>query len=327
MTEIFPWLSTIWQQLINYKCSQKIPSGLLLSGVQGIGKEPLAMRFAQYFLCRGDTKIDACGNCKSCKLFLAGSHPDFFRISPEEKSHVIKIEQIRNLTDALTQTSFLGGYQIVIISLAEQMNKAAANSLLKTLEEPSGHVLILLLSHQPTSVPATILSRCQHVKIPLPKTAEVEAWLSTQSTPNSTVKLALSLADYIPLRALDFLKQEKQKLRDNLLVHLKQVQRGLVEPIVAAASCLTLTEEQVRFLMTLTLDMIKIKFSTNGFLTHHDKLSELSELCSQWSVAQLYKFLDLLFETFGLLTHQNNVNAQLLMEKIFINWRYKHDVN
>lgn len=94
-------------------------------------------------------------------LWKAGTHPDYFFITPLEESRAIKVDQIRDLSASLAQKPQHSEYQVVIIALAEEMNLAAANALLKTLEEPAGHVKIILISEQLSRVLPTVRSRCQ----------------------------------------------------------------------------------------------------------------------------------------------------------------------
>lgn len=110
-----------------------------------------ANRIAEELLCSTGSRA----------LWKAGTHPDYFFIAPLEESRTIKIDQIRELSEKLAQKPQHAEYQVVIIALAEEMNLAAANALLKTLEEPAAHVKIILISEQLSRVLATVRSRCQ----------------------------------------------------------------------------------------------------------------------------------------------------------------------
>lgn len=327
MNSILPWLNPAWQKLIVYKNNNYLPQGILLTGSVGIGKSLLANEYARVILCQAN-KENPCGSCRSCILFAAGNHPDFFLIQGEEKSSAIKIEQIRELTEVLYHTSILGGFQVAILLAAENMNRAAANALLKTLEEPRGSVLILLVSHQPSAIAATVRSRCQEIKCTPPTRNQAMEWLVPQvGNLAETAAMCLSIADNLPYKALEYANSDQQLLRDTLVEHLKQIQEGVLDPISAAADCLTSTIEKLYFLSTLTADMIRVKFSANGFLQHQDKILALNKLCQNLSVIKLFKFLDEILEAIRLLSNRTNVNLQLLMEKIFINWRYTHDIS
>ena len=151
-----------WQYLLTRRDNNKLPHSLLITGQPGVGKTSFALAFAELLLCQ-EPGTKACGQCHSCKLFQAESHPDFKFIQPEASGKIIKIEQIRDVIDMLNKKSHQNGYQIIIIKPAHAMNSAASNALLKTLEEPQGEVMLILLTDQPASLLPTIRSRCQRI--------------------------------------------------------------------------------------------------------------------------------------------------------------------
>ncbi len=315
-----------WQHSIAYKKNGRLPPGMLFTGPEGIGKLAFAKEYAQFILCTSNDE-NVCKQCRACILFGAGNHPDYFLIEGEEKNAAIKIDQIRNLIESLAQTPLLSDFQVGIISLAENMNKAAANALLKTLEEPRGNVVLLLLSNKPSAIPATIRSRCQNIKLPLPSKAEAEQWLASQVESKILIQRCLSLADNLPLKALAYANTGQDQVGETLITYLKQIQSGEVDPIKIAAECTALTENALQFLITFIADMIRIKFSAKAFLNHHDKISSLTELGNKISIKRLFHFLEKILEANKLLSNRNNVNLQLLMEKIFINWRYINEIS
>src|SRR3990167_9344519 len=112
---VYPWQQLQWQQLLSQHQQQRLPQALLLSGQSGLGKKEFALSVANLVLCeKNDT--GACGHCRSCRLFQAGNHPDFLHVSPEENSKTVKIDQIRELTVSLNQTSQRKGYQVAMIN-------------------------------------------------------------------------------------------------------------------------------------------------------------------------------------------------------------------
>ena len=149
---LYPWQKNQWQRLLSQHRQERLPHALLLTGAAGLGKETFARQFAQFLLCKAAGE-SVCGQCAGCSLILANNHPDLLMIAPEESGKNIKVDQIRDMSATLNQTAQRAGYQVAIISPAEALNRAAANALLKTLEEPSGRVLLLLVSHQPGALP------------------------------------------------------------------------------------------------------------------------------------------------------------------------------
>ncbi len=152
--------------------SGNIPS-MLFAGEPGIGKLTVAFTFAQTLLCLDRLATDGwaepCGVCLACKKFVHKNHHDFRLIEPLEddkgkKAHFIKIEQIRKMQEGLIFAPMEGQKKVVIVHPFDRLNMESANGLLKTLEEPPGDVVLILVGENTTMLPGTLLSRC--VKIP-----------------------------------------------------------------------------------------------------------------------------------------------------------------
>lgn len=154
----------------------------LFSGPKSVGKSAVALEFAKTLLCqntaaKGTLSVPKgalsapkagwfCGECDSCSAAGNNSHPDILIVKPDEGG-VIAISKIRDLRSRLNLSPYLGVYQAAIIEEAEKMNKEAANTLLKTLEEPRGDKIIILTSSEPKNILPTILSRVYGVKFNL----------------------------------------------------------------------------------------------------------------------------------------------------------------
>lgn len=172
----YPWHQSQWQDFSLLVEQGKLPHAVMFAGPQHIGKLQLARALAYRLLC--ETPIDgvACGECRACLLNKAETHPDLLFLSPEEGSKSIKVDQVRELTQFLGKTSQQGGYKIVVLDPVEAMNANSANALLKSLEEPSGQTIMLLVCHNPSLVLPTIRSRCQMRLLPLPAKEVVLNW-------------------------------------------------------------------------------------------------------------------------------------------------------
>ena len=129
------------------------------------------------------------------------------------------------------------------------------------------------------------------------------------------------------MKALAYSKSNKLELRDTLITALENVQSLRQKPTQIAANYLEEPKDTLELLMTVVLDMIKIKLTTKESLQHHDKLNRLEEIAKVLPTEQLFLFLDKIKEAYRALSNNQNVNLQLLMEKIFISWRYHHDVS
>ncbi|WP_110950629.1 DNA polymerase III subunit delta' [Pseudomonas bohemica] len=229
MAEAYPWQASLWQQLAG---RTQHAHAYLLHGPAGIGKRALAERLMHLLLCQQPQGLEACGQCKSCSLLTAGSHPDNYILEPEEADKAIKVDQVRDLVSFVVQTSQMGGRKVVLIEPVESMNINAANALLKSLEEPSGDTVLLLVSHQPSRLLPTIKSRCVQQACPLPGEAVSIAWLA-KALPerNDDERLELlTLAAGSPLAAVNLQAQGVREQRALVVDGVKKLLKGQQSP-------------------------------------------------------------------------------------------------
>jgi len=224
-----PWLVAPLRRTLE---SQRAHA-LLIHGPGGVGQFELALALAKGWLCEATDRPLAdrpCGRCASCKLHAAQSHPDLLVLVPEamreslgwdlggsndsddaaegskrKPSKEIRIEAVRAAIAFATTTSARGYGKVVVVHPAERMNEFAASAFLKTLEEPAGDARFLLCSWAPDSLLPTIRSRCQHVVLPIPPTADAEAWLAGLGVAQPGVLLAASGGQ--PQEALELAKR------------------------------------------------------------------------------------------------------------------------
>ena len=193
-----PWHAADWARLQARRERDALPHALLLCGPAGLGKRAFAQRFVRGLLCERAHDGDACGHCRSCLLLEAGTHPDVvtlglgLRKDGTPRTEIV-VEQIRDLSARLAMSSQFGGWQVARIDPADAMNAAAANALLKTLEEPAARTMLILLADAPWRLPQTIRSRCQRIEFNLPPPGEAQAWLQAQGVaqPQQALEAAL----------------------------------------------------------------------------------------------------------------------------------------
>ncbi len=213
----FPWHLPVWKQLNRSWQTERFPHAILLQGMQGLGKYQFAIWLSQAILCElRSAELQPCGNCVSCKLHHAGSHPDLLIVKPEEDKQQISVDQIRATNEALSLTSTRDGYRIAVIEPAHQMTISAANSLLKTLEEPNANILIILVSSKPGSLLSTLRSRCQKTSMAAPSQTEAQSWLDKQAE-RPVIPEFLNYAGGAPLRALELYKGSFESLRQSMM--------------------------------------------------------------------------------------------------------------
>jgi DNA polymerase-3 subunit delta' len=177
-----PWHSEHWARLQARRQRDALPHALLLCGAAGLGKRDFALRFMRGLMCSQPVDGEACGHCRSCLLVAAGTHPDVVSLTfglrrDDTPRTEIVVDQVRALSARLAMSSQFGGWQIVTIDPADALNSAAANALLKTLEEPSAQTMLILLADAPWRLPQTIRSRCQRIDFHLPAASEARSWL------------------------------------------------------------------------------------------------------------------------------------------------------
>jgi len=205
-TELYPWLGSHWSFFGQRLENGRLAHALLIEGAEGVGKTELATAMIAKLLCREDLP-QACGQCRSCQLLRGAAHPDFFDLHPEEGSEVIKVDQVRAVIAKLDLTTSISDRKVAYIHPADCMNASAANALLKSLEEPSGDTVLILVSDNPSHLPITIRSRCQRISVNQPATPEVLQWLkSVSETTAGQAEAALKAAGGSPLKARLYLE-------------------------------------------------------------------------------------------------------------------------
>jgi DNA polymerase-3 subunit delta' len=176
------WLGAEMATLAAAYKANRLSHGLLIHEAPGAGGDWLAKWAASLVLCQNVAQAP-CGTCRGCHSVATRQHPDLVVLQPIEESKQIRIEQIRELSDELALTAHQGSYKVAVITPADTLNRFAANALLKTLEEPPARTLIMLVVTQPSRLPATILSRCQRVRVRAPGRKEAVSWLEASRGP------------------------------------------------------------------------------------------------------------------------------------------------
>lgn len=222
----------IIRELRTLAASSDPPHALLFAGPDHTGRALLARYYAMLLNCdfgpggprAGERAGDAlpCGECRPCRLIAEGVHPDVITLTPgdllckprEGDSHAkhadsrdIRICQIRGLIELTARFPFEARYRAVTIDPAERMNRDAANTLLKTLEEPPGHTVFTLLTAAPEAIPETIVSRCRRIDVTTVDRGTIEAGLVARGFPADVAEAAAEAARGRPGIAMTFAAQ------------------------------------------------------------------------------------------------------------------------
>lgn len=312
----YPWQIPVWQRLQQAKADNHLHHALLFSGEDGCGNEEFLAAFANSLLClQPDSDGVACGQCRSCQVQAAKAHPDFMAVKLLDDKQSILIEQIRELNYFLGLSRSYSPRRVVIIQPAERMNVNAANSLLKSLEEPAPDTHILLLTAHPGLLLPTIRSRCQAVRLPLPTHQQALAWLQAQ-TLQHPIESLLATALGRPLTALALDATDTLSQRSQWLVHLTQCLQGQGNITEISAywekfDKVQLLDWQFTWLQTL------LKQKANG--KDATITGELHHLHSLLKPRRLLSIYDKLLELKKLATHP--LNPRLFIESMLILWR------
>jgi DNA polymerase-3 subunit delta' len=297
----------------------KFPHALLFKGPEGTGKLEFAIEYARYLLCEHSHNSEvACGQCHSCQVFDADTHPDYLHIAPADAGKMIGVDEIRDLTIKLNKTSQFGRYTVAVIQNAEQLNRNSANALLKTLEEPTPNTVLILVCSYPHRLLPTIRSRCVQLDFPVPEAALATEYLQQQAIKDQ--ELYLSLAHGSPLKAQLLAGEELAEQRKALLKNLIKVARGQAISLAMKEIDKIPAPILLDWAIDFCDDLIRVVLQPgNTTLTHIDIHEALHNMAASSDVTALYDFRDLLIER----KKQSNIalNAQLLLEDLLLSWQ------
>ena len=301
--ERLPWHSRQWQRIERSIHAGRVPHALLLRGAGGNGKALFAARLAAALLCRSSDS--PCGECESCRLCAAGSHPDWSDVKIEKDRREIVVEQIRDLIHTVGLTARFGRHKVVIVDPAEQMNRHAANTLLKTLEDPPGATVFLLVSSNHALLLATIRSRCQMIDFSVADSDIAVEWLHGK-VPDPVS--ALALAHGAPIRAVELSSDGLFEVRSGLDRDLDELFAG-GDPTAVAARW----KELGRATVSLWLTDILAERLRESVL---DGADADRQGAAPMHFSRLLSMLDRCLEVRGGVLVRSNANEQLALERL-----------
>jgi DNA polymerase-3 subunit delta' len=321
-----PWHGDQWQRVVAMVSGGRLPHALLLRGPEGVGKLGFARHLLAALLCERDGfRDDACGDCRGCRLVAADTHPDLHALVPLEGKAQIGIDQVRELIGRVGLTPQYGGRKAVLVAPAERMTRAAANTLLKTLEEPPGDAVFVLLAHRAGALPATIRSRCQMVDFPTPAADAARPWLGAELEDDQLADTALRLAHGAPLTARILATGGGLQAREAILEDLAGLVTGSGDPIATAERWRDLgLLDALHWLQSMVCDLVRLKNGRSAHsLTHSDRGAAMQHLARGLDLMRLFRLFDLIVEARQAALGQLNLNEQLMLESIAIEWQQR----
>lgn len=288
------------ESVIGLLRSGTLPQASIFSGPDGIGKKTSALLLASLINCKAPTGQDLCGHCSSCIKAQNGNHPDIRLYQSEGASDSIKIEAMREMSREAQYRPFEGRLRFFIIDEADKLNLPAANSILKTLEEPPPTSRLILVSSAPQRLPDTIRSRCQTFRFrPLSRAQVAKALQGRGFGEESSQRAAFAEGSLGAALSLDL--EQLVADRDRMLALLKDWQEHgsflrLFEgceqqPIRSDLRNRDRVRQLLRHLQDLAQDIYFVQVGTPSRAANQDRLSELEALSDRFHLDWIRRFL------------------------------------
>lgn len=299
--------------------SGDISHAYLFSGAEGIGKRLTALNFAKALNCLS-LDDDSCEECIHCKKFQNGNFPDFLLVEPKDGS--IKIEVIRELQKKISYRPYEGKFKVVLIQEAEEMTLSAANSFLKTLEEPTDATVFILICHNFNLLLPTITSRCQKIKFNLIPVEIIKNILieKKQMLPEDA-HLVASYSQGCLGKAMEIDMGDFIKKRDEVLDLMENISFNEIDLVFKKSKDWSSDKENTKLILTAFLniarDLAVLKVTKNEkLITNLDVKEKLISLIQAININQLILFFNTVEE--GIRNLKRNINARLLLDILMI---------
>jgi DNA polymerase-3 subunit delta' len=299
--------------------ADRVAHAYLFSGPPHIGKTKLALALAQALNC--EEPVPPCGECSSCLKITRGAHPDVRVIVGEGTGGSIKIEQIRALQREAALAPYEGRYRVLILRRVDQASNEAANSLLKTLEEPPAHVVLALTAVDPEGLPPTVVSRCQSLHLRPTAHHVIEAVLRERGLQPAQARLLARLSGGRVGWALSAsqddaaLDQRKHEL-DQLVTLLSADRVDRLDYALEASRDPVAIQRQIELWTTWWRDLLLLCCQDENHVVNADRIDNLRKLAGQTTLYQTWGMLKALQTTAEQLSA--NVNKRMALEGLLL---------
>lgn len=309
---MYPWLQPYYQQIIQAFQQGHQHHALLFKSEKDMGVESLLQHIGAWIMCQQPTQAP-CEQCHSCHLRKAESHADIYQLAPLEGKD-IGIDQVREINDKVAQHAQQGGNKLVYVYGVESLTEAAANALLKTLEEPRPHTYFLLQADIAAPVLATIYSRCQVQLVSIPDAQQSAEWLIQQTKAEySAIQTALRISYGKPLLALQVLQQNLLEKRQQFLRQFWLFYRrsSPLELLPFFNSALIL--HQLDWLLSFLMDSLKCKLGIQENWLCADLAQGIIQFSADLDQQQIFKAVEIIKKLRLDLVQINAVNQELIL--------------
>jgi DNA polymerase-3 subunit delta' len=294
--------------------ANRVAHAYLFQGIDGIGKRKSAVAFVQAVFCG---RPDACGVCPSCKKIASGQHPDLHFLEPD--GAFIKIAQVRELQKELAYRPFEAPKKACIIDGAEKLNNSSGNALLKTLEEPPGDALMILITPERAAVLQTILSRCQALSFKPLSQAAIEERLLRDGFTAEGARIAATLSGGSIKRALEIAGDGVLAGRGAFLERVTSLDTGDIAQLFTTAEELAADKERLPELLELLLSFLRdvlIYRQSPQALANADLAHLVAREADRLSQGRTMELIERLLDMRR--QFARNVNARLALEVFFL---------
>lgn len=301
--------------------NHRIGHAYIFDGEKGIGKHQAALYFSQLLLCEQPKENVPCGTCSACKRVASGNHPNILSIEPDGQD--IKKDQMAGLLSVMTKKGYEGGRRIYMIEQAHRMNTAAANALLKFLEEPEGDVTALLLTDAYHMVLPTIQSRCQRISFLPPHREQLLATLRAEGiSPSLAATVTALTAD--PKRAIELASDEQfVSLRKTVVKLVQAIDHHVSDALLLIQSewgPFLKEKEDTEMGLDLLLYMYRDIVAKKAGLSATPAYPDLEEFITSLAMKMTYDQLSAILESVLQAKKQlhRNMHRTLLMEQLVL---------
>ncbi len=303
----------------------EISHAYLFLGEEGVGKKTVALEFAKSLNCKQE-EADNCDDCINCRKITHGNHPDVKIVEIEEDSSELKIDQIREIQKEIAYKPYESERKLYIIDEADKMTVQAANSLLKTLEEPPSYATIILLAEEISSLLPTIISRCENVKLSNIPAEIIEKHLKEKGIEEKKAQISSIFSRGSPGRAFDFVNDEHTiENRKKLLDFLTSLpETSTVDIFNRIEEINEIVQSDFPFFNLISgwyRDIILCKKESENQVVNFDYKTEIKKQVSEYSLEQLTSIIGLINKYEGYI--KRNCRSDLTLQVLFIKIRSK----